>query len=456
MSKALEARVAQPVDAERVLERVDSLQDELVQAVSEAVQIESVNPKYPGQVYEDIVGGEGQVSRFVSQLYEAVGCEVDLFAIEPGRENCVGAWKGTGGGRSLIYNGHVDVVPPGDLAGWQSGSPWSGKIDGDRIWGRGSTDMKGGVVAQAFAARAIREAGFDLKGDLILEAVVGEETMDHECGTTATLRRGYVADAAVIAEPSGSLMQPLAIAPVTAGLLGMSLTVRGKRTHAGNRAQVIRTGGSGDEVGVDAVEKGIFVINAIRRLEEEWGQTKRHRLFEPGHFTINPGALVAGTEGTFLYPAMVADYLTVTYAVFHHPDEDSENVKREIEGQIHRAAQLDPWLREHPPEVEWMFRWPASVVSPSHPVCEAVAAAHEQGAEGTRFAGEPALRGFAAVDDASFFNAAGVPAISYGPGNGRVAHADDEYVLIDELVTATRTYALLAMGWCGYEKASRS
>ena len=108
------------------------------------VRIESVNPKYPGQVYDEVVGGEGEVGKFVGEIYRAIGCEVDLFAVEPGRENAVGVLKGAGGGRSLIYNGHVDVVPPGDPANWKSGSPFSGKIDGDRVWGRGSTDMKRG------------------------------------------------------------------------------------------------------------------------------------------------------------------------------------------------------------------------------------------------------------------------------------------------------------------------
>src|SRR5438552_1046733 len=187
---------------DRVLVAVDRLKNELVETLSAAVRIPSVNPKYPGEVYDEVVGGEGEVSRFMAGLYEGLGCAVDLFAVEPGRENAVGVMKGSGGGPSLIFNGHVDVVPPGDPAAWTSGDPFSGRIDSDRVWGRGSTDMKGGVVAQAYAAKAIREAGLRLRGDLILEAVVGEETMDHECGTTATLRRGYTAEAAVVSEPS--------------------------------------------------------------------------------------------------------------------------------------------------------------------------------------------------------------------------------------------------------------
>ena len=165
-----------------VLARVDALERELVEALSAAVRIESVNPKYPGQVYDDVVGGEGEVGAFVGEIYRSIGCEVDLFAVEPGRENAVGVLKGQGGGRSLIYNGHTDVVPPGDPANWTSGSPFSGKIAGDRVWGRGATDMKSGILAQAFAARALVESGVKLQGDLILEAVVGEEVMDHECG----------------------------------------------------------------------------------------------------------------------------------------------------------------------------------------------------------------------------------------------------------------------------------
>ena len=158
--RTMTTRTSQPA----VIERIDALRDELVDAISQAVRIPSVNPKYPGQVYDEVVGGEGEVSKLVAEVYEALGAEVDLWAIEPGRENAVGVIPGAGGGRSLIYNGHVDVVPPGDPAKWKSGDPFSGRIDGDRIWGRGSTDMKAGILAQAFAARALGECGVQAAG----------------------------------------------------------------------------------------------------------------------------------------------------------------------------------------------------------------------------------------------------------------------------------------------------
>ncbi|MCL4289403.1 MAG: ArgE/DapE family deacylase [Thermoleophilia bacterium] len=437
----------EPGLCETVLARVDALARELVETLSKAVQIESVNPKYPGQAYDEVVGGEGAVAKLVAEVYRGIGCEVDLFAIEPGRENAVGVLRGAGGGRSLIYNGHTDVVPPGDPVNWHSGSPFSGRIDRDRVWGRGSTDMKGGVLAQAFAARALGEAGVRLSGDLILEAVVGEEVMDHECGVTATVRRGYVADAAVVSEPS-SPPDPLAVVPASPGLLWFSVTVPGKASHASMRAHTFRAGGLGAAVAVNAIDKGVDIYLALRRLEDEWGQTKRHPLFPPGHFTIHPGVVTGGPKGV-LVPFFISDFMTLEYCCWYHPDEDPEDVKREIEEHVHRAAQLDPWLREHPPVVEWKLNWPAFSVDPEHPICIAVGDAHELAVAGTRFAGRPAVNGFAAVEDVSFLNLGGVTAISYGPGDLRVAHADDEYILIDELVAACKTYAILALGWCG-------
>jgi acetylornithine deacetylase/succinyl-diaminopimelate desuccinylase family protein len=430
-----------------VLARVDSLERELVEALSAAVRIESVNPKYPGQVYDDVVGGEGKVGTFVGGIYRSIGCSVDLFAVEPGRENAVGVLKGQGGGRSLIYNGHTDVVPPGDPANWKSGSPFSGKIDGDRVWGRGATDMKSGILAQAFAARALVESGVKLQGDLILEAVVGEEVMDHECGVTATVKRGYTADAAVVSEPS-SPPASLAVVPASPGLWWFSVTAPGKSSHAAMRAHTIRAGGLGASVAVNAIDKGVALFQAIRQLEDEWGQTKRHPLFPAGHFTIHPGVVAGGPKGVAV-PFFISEFMTIDYCCWYHPDEDPEDVKQEITDHVVRAAQLDPWLRDNPPVLEWKLNWPAFSVDPDHAICTAVGDAHEIAAAGTRFGGRPEVHGFAAVEDATFLNLGGVPAISYGPGDLRVAHADDEHCLIDELVTSCKTYAVLAMDWCG-------
>ncbi len=438
--------MADPGLVDRVSERIDALQGELVDTISRAVRIPSVNPKYPGQDYDAVVGGEGEVSKLMASVYGDLGADVDVWAIEPGRENAVGVVKGSGGGRSLIYNGHVDVVPPGQASNWTSGDPFSGRIDGDRIWGRGATDMKAGILAQAFAARALRECDVRLQGDLILQSVVGEEVMDHECGVTAAVRRGYKADAGVVSEPSAP-PAPLAVIPVSPGLLWFSITVAGKATHASMRGATFRAGGYGPSVGVSAIDKGVYIFQAIRQLEDEWGLTKTHPLFPPGHFTIHPGVITGGPHGV-LVPFVVSEFTTIEYCVWYHPEEDPEAVKAEITTHIERAAQLDGWLREHPPVLEWKMNWPANVPDADE-ITAATCAAHETAAAGTRFAGPATVAGFAAVEDATWLTLGGTPSISYGPGDLRVAHADDEYVLIDEVMCAARTYAVLAMDWCG-------
>ncbi len=429
-----------------VTTKIDALAGEMIDALSEVVRIPSVNPRYPGQVYDDVVGHEGAVSKVFGRHYADLGAEVDLFAIEPGRENAVGRVKGAGGGRSLIYNGHVDVVPVGDPNNWHSGDPFSGKIDADRVWGRGATDMKSGIMAQTFAARALKECGITLQGDLILEAVVGEEVMDHECGVTATIKRGYTADAAIVSEPS-SPPSPLAVVPISPGLLWFSVTVAGKSAHSSMRGTSFRAGGDGASVGVNAIDKGVLIFNALRQLEDEWGLTKQHPLFAPGHFTIHPGVVQGGPHGVMV-PFFLSEYMTLDYCVWYSPDDDPEDVKREISTQIARAAQLDAWLREHPPVVDWKMNWPANTPDAVE-ITEVTCAAHQQAAVGTRFAGRPDVVGFAAVEDATWLTKGGVPAISYGPGDLRVAHADDEYVLIDEVITSCKTFAVVAMDWCG-------
>ena len=432
---------------QKVTQIIDDMKDEIVQTVSDLVRIRSVNPGYPGVNYEEEIGGETEANNYLLQKYEALGLEVDMWEEAPARANLVGVWKGTGGGKSLIHNGHIDTVPPGLEENWKSGNPFSGNVDDGRIYGRGSCDMKGPVVSQQMAIAAIQRAGLRLKGDVILESTVGEENMDSATiGAGATVKRGYKADAAIVSEPSAP-PHPLAIVPVSPGLWWVSVTVEGKASHAATRGETFRAGGMGAKVAVNAIDKGIFLVNVIRKLEDEWGLTKKHPLFNPGHFTMLPGVISGAPHGVQV-PFFISEYCTIEYCIWYHPDEDAMAVKQEFETYIHHAAQLDEWLREHPPKLDWKVNWPAFVVDASHPICRLVANAHEQAAQGTRFAGEAKTAGFYAVCDAAFLNAQGVPSIVYGPGSLLVAHAPDEYIDIDELMVATKTYALATMDWC--------
>lgn len=431
----------------KALDLIDGMEGEIVQMVGELVRIRSVNPRYSGANYDKEIGGETEANKYLAGKYRQLGLDVDMWEEAEGRANVAGVWKGTGGGKSLIHTGHIDTVPPGLAENWSSGDPFSGNVSGGRVYGRGSCDMKGPLVCQAMAIKAIQQAGLRLAGDVTLEATVGEENMDGATiGAGSTVRRGYTADAAVVAEPSAP-PHPLAIAPVSPGLWWLSITAGGKASHASMRGTSISAGGSGSQVAVNAIDKGVFLVNAVRKLEEEWSLTKKHSLFAPGHFSLLPGVISGAPHGVQV-PFFISDYCTIEYCIWYHPDEDPEEVKRELEAYVHHASQLDPWLRDHPPKLDWKVNWPASVVAEDHPICRAVAGAHEEAAEGTRLAGPAKFVGFAAVSDATFLNQQGIPSIVYGPGNLQVAHAADEHIEIDELMVATKTYALVTMDWC--------
>lgn len=421
---------------------VDELRDDIVATLVEAVRIQSVNPAYPGEDPARWLGGEGRVSALMARVYESAGCEVDLFGLVEGRENCVGVLPGTGGGRSLILNGHVDVVPAGPVEKWNGKDPWGGNVEDGRLFGRGSCDMKGGVVAQAFAALALNRAGIRLRGDLILESVVGEETMEHGLGTSACIERGYRADGAIVAEPSAP-PAALGIMAATPGVTRFIVTIRGRQTHPGMRGDSIHPGGGGWDSGVSAIDKAWLVYEAIRLREEEWGLTRRHPLFRPGQFGIQVGVFVGSPEGR-LDPFFIPDLATLDCIVIYHPDDRPEKVRAEIEQLVAAAAALDGWLASHPPTVVWKHNWPPSSVDVNHPL---VAAAADALASVT---GRPAhIGGWMAVHDGSFLNLAGITAISCGPGDVRLAHSSQESIGLDEVVEATKLYATLAATWCG-------
>ena len=432
-----------------VLAKIDAMQGEIVETLAELVRIPSISPKYPGLVEEEHLDGETACNRALAKHYEAIGCEVDLWEAVPRRNNLAGVLKGSGGGRSLIFNGHIDTVPPGDHDEWMDSNPFSGKVQDGKLYGLGSCDMKGGIVAQWAAAKALVENGIQLKGDLILESVVGEESMDHEAGASATVARGYVADAAIVSEPS-SYPHALTIAPASPGALYLVINVTGKATHPGIRAEFVRAGGKGDAIGVNAVEKGTQIVAALQRLEQIWGITKTHEFFRPGYFTIHPGVIIGGPPGP-LVPYIVSTYCRVEVVVWYPPQEDVEDVKAEIEDYILTASRLDPWMAENSPTFEWRNHWPPYQTDSDHPIIQACVDGYEQAASNTDFRKEAIIHGFAAVCDATWLNKGGIPSIAYGPGDILIAHTRNEFVPIDELVMAAKTYAIVAMDWCGVQ-----
>ncbi|MEV7965753.1 ArgE/DapE family deacylase [Sphaerisporangium sp. NPDC088356] len=429
--------------AGRVTDEVDRLTDRLVASLVDAIAIPSVNPRYPGQEYDKVVGAEGDVSALLADLYTEAGADVGKVTVERGRDNACGVIHGAGGGRSLLLNGHVDVVPSGRLDRWR-GDPFRAQVTDDTVIGRGATDMKGGLVAAAYAALALRRAGVRLAGDLVLQAVVGEEVGDHEAGTTAVLEAGYGADAAIVCEPSGRAGSLPAVVPVTPGLLWFSISLEGRTAHSGLRGMTIHPTLEGEHLGVNTIDKFWLIYHALRGLEDEWARHNRHPLFPPGYFNLLPGVLRANPSG-ILVPFFLADELTVEYCVYHHPDRSNEEVMAEIEDRVANACRNDPWLREHPPVFEWKLLWPPYTLPRDSALEAAVLDAHTIASGGQA----PVRTGFMGVCDLTWMDRKGIGGLVYGPGVGYTAHAENEYVEIAQLAQSAKTYAMTAINWCG-------
>jgi acetylornithine deacetylase/succinyl-diaminopimelate desuccinylase family protein len=433
------------VDVEAVRAVVGERRDELVALVRELVSHPSENPKLlsGAAAQARATAAEAACQDAVAAQLGALGLRVDRFEALPGRDDVVGRLAGAGGGRSLILNGHVDVVPAGDPSAWPH-DPWGGELDGDRLWGRGACDMKGGIACGIVALRALQALGLGLAGDVLFQSVVDEETGGP--GTRAALARGHVADAAIVLEPTAR-----EIVTVEGGLEWVRVVVRGRTGHSAIRYRSVHAGGRGEAV--SAIEKAVKLLAAVAELERHWAVHKVHPLMPRGITTINPGVIAGGSGGgTDGMPnGMVAysnfsDYCALGLSLKYLPDERADDVKAEFEQYIARVAAADPWLREHPPEIEWGVAgvsFPPSEVPSDHPLVTALGGAFRA------VAGEPRLAGFEAVSDLAWLAEAGIPAVLYGPGDFAQAHSSAEYVGVDELVEVTTVVALALCEWCG-------
>ena len=356
------------------------------------------------------------------------------------RPNIVGTMKGSGGGRSIILNGHIDVVSPEPTLGWKH-HPWGAEIENGRIYGRGSMDMKGGLAAIVYAVLSVRELEVRLRGDVTMESVVEEEYGGG--GTVATVVKGYTADGAVIAEPT----EADAICAGSCGSRFFRTKVLGKPEwpHLAH-------------YGVNAIGLAMKIYSALLDLDSYRGKRLqgRHPIFEtlksgslrgPGRATnLTIGILKAGD-----WPATVAGWAELEGRIGFPPSETGEEVTKEIEETIRKAAELDPWMREHPPTVEWWgARREAYELSPEAPIVQTVKRNVEA------LTGNSEVFASPAASDASFLVPqvgpyGGIPTIWYGPG-GEGGHTFDEHVKIDDIVTVAKVLALSVLDWCGYEE----
>jgi len=305
--------------ADAVTRAVDRRRDDLVDLLQRLIRFPSENPKLAPQAQL----AEASCQMFLHDVWQRLGCTTDLWDALPGRPDLVGVLKGRGGGRSLVLNGHVDVVPAGDRAAWTS-DPWSGAVRDGAVWGRGACDMKGGLAAMTMAVRAIQDAGYGLTGDLVLESVVDEETGGP--GTQSCIERGYRADAAIVTEPTN-----LVVLPIEGGLEWLRVVVRGQAGHSALRYRSVHAGGQG--TAVNAIEKMAIILAAVLDLERYWAVHKAHPLLPSGITTINPGVIIGGTGGgqdgvptVMTSVSTFPDYCALELSLKYLPSETRDDV----------------------------------------------------------------------------------------------------------------------------------
>jgi len=358
--------------------------------------------------------------------------EMDLAALradagfpgsEAARSEAWGLVAGTtaaGDGPTLILQGHVDVVPPGDLAKW-AGDPFVPRVVGDDVHGRGACDMKGGLAAILAAVAAIRASGARLRGRLSVHCVVSEE--DGGLGAFGTLQRGHTGDACVIAEPtSGRLVT------ANAGALTFRVEVPGRATHGSTRY-----------AGVSAIDAFLPIHRALARLEAG-RNTEPHPLMAewPIPYPVSIGTVRAGD-----WASSVPDLLVAEGRLGVRLDEDPAHARHELEACVGEACASDPWLREHPATVSWPGGQFASGRLPDgHPLIALVRAAR---ADATGDATPLAARGAPYGSDLRLYQAAGVPTLQYGPGDVRLAHGPDERVPLADVFSVARGLVLTVL-----------
>jgi len=369
--------------------------------LEELVRINSINPDLvPG------APGELQITRFIAQWLEQAGLEVHFYEVVPDRPNVVGILRGTGGGKSLILNGHIDTV---GVAGMTN--PHQPHRREGRLYGRGAYDMKGGVAACMVAIAAAKQT--PLRGDLIFTAVMDEEYAG--LGTMAIAER-YRADAALIAEPTE---QQLVVAHK--GFVWLDVETQGVAAH-----------GSRPDLGVDAITRmGRFLVE-LERLSDQLAQQTAHPLL--GHGSLH-ASLIQGGQELSSYPARCR--LSVERRTL--PGESLPAVEAEFAALVARLSQADPTFQATIRPT--LARTPLETPLDS-PIVQAV-----QNAAATQLAHPCPIAGVPYWTDAATLAAAGIPTVLFGP-TGAGAHAEEEWVDLRTVRECAEIYLAVAQTFC--------
>ncbi len=374
-----------------------------------------------------------QALRDVGLTPRDVWLDADALRADPGsspfswdvsaKRNVVATWEaGAEGGRSLMLNGHVDVVPPAAPELWSS-PPFDPRREGDWLYGRGAGDMKAGLVAIAGAIRGLRSLGLAPCADVHVQSVVEEECTGN--GALQCLLSGPTADACVIAEP-----HPDHITTSQVGVLWAHVDIVGRPAHAARASAA----------GFNAIDAASTLSLALRELEAEMNAVKPppFELFEHP-INLNPGVIHGGD-----WASTVAAQCTVSYRLGMYPGQSPADVAARVEQVVAAAAAAHPFLAEHPPRVRYDgFRCEGFTLPADEPVSLALADTYH------RVVGTQApLLATTATTDARHFVRRGIPAVCFGPLAEEI-HGIDERVSIASMERAAQVLAVFVGDWCG-------
>lgn len=368
------------------------------------VEIDSRNPSLvPG------APGEQACAAFLRGVLDAWGFRTEMQEAAPGRPNLVARIGDARGGRSLMFNGHLDVV---GIEG-MTHAPFSAVAREGRLYGRGSADMKGGIAAMCAAAHLAASHG--IAGEIIVAAVADEEYVS--IGTRALIEQGVRADACVVTEPT-----KLAIMPAHRGFVWLEVEVAGRAAH-----------GSRWDIGVDAIRHAGLLLAELDRIDAEILPQREHPLL--GRASLH-ASLIEGGLGYSTYP----DRCVIGFERRTIPGETTSDVIAEME---RACAAVHTKRSNFAAQVRLVGAQGPSDVSVDAPLVLALG-------EALRAEGEEVhVEGMSAWTDAALLNEAGIPAVCFGPGDISLAHAAEEYIPLDEIDRARDVLSALARRWCG-------
>lgn len=431
MSEILDA----PVSQAQIAAAVASLRDEAVGLLSDLVRQPS------------LLGDERGAQDHMRGVFADMGLTVDEFAIDEakirdhpgyspsivsydGRHNVVGIHQPKHGtrGRSLIFNGHIDVVPVGAEKLWTK-HPFDPWVDGDRLYGRGAGDMKAGIVAYTMALKALQKLGLEPAAKVVLQSVVEEECTGN--GALACLVQGYTADAAIITEPTPGIMQ------AQMGVMWLALEISGKPVHA-----------SVAHTGVGAIDFAGYMFGELKKLEAKWNEAGNRHACYHGHehpVNFNLGKITGGEWASSVPTEARADIRLGFY-----PGRKPAEVRAEVEAVLAEAYRRHPSsnsLRYH--VVYEGFQAEGFALDMNQPVITTLTDCCRD------VLGEaPAYTCFTGTTDARFFNLYGnTPATCYGPHAENI-HGIDEWVSIDSMMQVATVLALFMTRWCGVNRTA--